>query len=247
MIAVFDDEGWNIENPPEYGDIVYADSGFYVVRVTAPARQTLVASGIQIEQTTNGDDQVITYAAGPMRDFYLVASDQFRLFSQTVGQTTINSYGILGDGTLRTLEHAADALRVYNERIGVYPFTELDLVSTPNLAYGIEYPGMIAAKSFEGSFTGRWARVNRERIPIGMPVARYEDFEYGAIVYGRGPLFFAELAEDQLGGDRFNAFLHDYYQTYQWGIATTEGLKRVAERVCACDLTPMFQEWVYPR
>jgi aminopeptidase N len=314
LIAVFDDEGWNVEDPPEYGDIIYADSSFYLVRVSAPAGQTLVASGVEIERSVSGEDQVVTFAAGPMRDFYLVASDQFQTFSQTAGQTTIHSYGILGDGAIRTMQHAADALRIYGERVGVYPFSEMDLVSTPNLALGIEYPGIMAittriygrsarlgntpapvllestvahevahqwfysvvgndqvdepwldealaqyltllyyrdlygdegAVGFEQSFDGRWQRVDGEEIPIGMPVKRYSGMEYGAIVYGRGPLFFEALAEEQLAGNRFTTFLHDYYAAYQWGIADGEGLKRVAEQVCACDLTPMFEEWVY--
>ena len=37
-----------------------------------------------------------------------------------------------------------DALRAFNERLGVYPFTELDIVSTATSALGIEYPGIIA-------------------------------------------------------------------------------------------------------
>lgn len=316
MIAVYDDEGWHVEQSPEYGDLVYADSSFYLVRVTAPAGQTLVASGVEIDCSTGDGTQVVTYAAGPMRDFYLVAvaSDQVHVFSQTVGQTTIHSYAILPDGATRALEHAANALRLYGERIGPYPFTELDLVSTPNLALGIEYPGVIAlttriygrsaringtpapvileatvahevahqwfysvvgndqvnepwldealaqymtllyyhdlygaaaAESFKQSFYARWERVDREAIPIGLAVASYSDREYGAIVYGRGPLFFDALAQGPLGGEKFNAFLQAYYRAYQWGNATSAGLKGVAERVCGCDLTPLFSEWVY--
>ena len=35
----------------------------------------------------------------------------------------------------------SDALKSYNQRIGAYPFSELDLVATPTTAGGIEYPG----------------------------------------------------------------------------------------------------------
>jgi hypothetical protein len=113
------------------------------------------------------------------------------------------------------------------------------------LLYYRDLYGEEAAEGFEGSFHGRWSRVDMEEIPIGMPVERYEDFEYGAIVYGRGPLFFVELEEDQLAGDKINTFLQRYYDTYQWGNADTAGLKQAAERACACDLTPMFEAWVY--
>ena len=44
---------------------------------------------------------------------------------------------------------------------------------------------------------------------------------YGAIVYGRGPLFFEALREE-MGQEAFDAFLRDYVQSHRWGIATTE-------------------------
>ncbi|HEY7543688.1 MAG TPA: hypothetical protein VID27_02340, partial [Blastocatellia bacterium] len=40
MIAVFDDEGWNIETPPEWGEVIYSETSFYQVRVIAPLGQT---------------------------------------------------------------------------------------------------------------------------------------------------------------------------------------------------------------
>ena len=38
MIAVYDDEGWNAEIPPNQGDPTYADASFFVVKVDAPER-----------------------------------------------------------------------------------------------------------------------------------------------------------------------------------------------------------------
>jgi hypothetical protein len=40
--------------------------------------------------------------------------------------------------------------------------------------------------------------------------------------------------------------MRDYTVTYSWGIATPDGLKSLAEKHCACDLTPLFEEWVNP-
>jgi len=46
VIPVYDDEGWNVEIPPRSGDLTYLDASFYLVRVTAPAGLTVVASGV---------------------------------------------------------------------------------------------------------------------------------------------------------------------------------------------------------
>lgn len=317
MIAVYDDEGWNVEYPPPNADVVYADSSFYLVRVSAPASQTVIGSGVEIDREEGGDEQVVTFAAGPVRDFYLVMSDRYTIASETVGQTVVNSYALpeMRDAAQLVLAHAADALQAYNDRFGVYPFTELDLVATPNDALGIEYPGVVVitfplydlsgetarfpvrpvlestvahevahqwfyslvgndqvdepwldealtqyatllyyedlygeagAQDFHRSFESRWERVERADIPIGLPAGAYNAQEYSAIVYGRGPLFFETLAET-MGQATFDRFLRDYVERNAWRVATVEGFKQLAEQHCGCDLTSLFEEWVYER
>ncbi|MEW5986473.1 MAG: M1 family metallopeptidase [Chloroflexota bacterium] len=309
MIPVYDDEGWNVEIAPEIGDVVYADSSFYLVRVTAPAGLTLVASGVETAREAQDGRTTVTYAAGPVRDFYLVGSPDYTVISEQVGATTINSYapGGAAEGAQRALTIAVDALTSYNERFGLYPFTELDVAATPTAAGGVEYPGIVViglrlyentgpASFFESATahevghqwfysvigndqlddpwldealtqyatavyygdvygpTGeagfwaamqdRWDRVEGAAIPIGLPVSGYTALEYGAIVYGRGPLFFHTLAET-MGQATFDAFLQDYYRTFKWGIVTPESLQELAEQHCVCDLTTLFEEWVY--
>jgi aminopeptidase N len=77
-----------------------------------------------------------------------------------------------------------------------------------------------------------------------MPVDAYEGAEYGAIVYGRGPIFVTALAEE-MGQKTFDAFLRDYYQTYKWDIGTADAFQGLAEEHCRCDLSSLFDEWVY--
>jgi hypothetical protein len=146
MICVYDDEGWNAEIPSPQGDITYADASFYIVRVTAPTGVTLVTSGSEISRDEAGQLQTLNVASGPARDFYLAASPNYEEQSQTMGEVTIHSYAPrdLHAGSQFVLQTAANALKDYSERYAPYPYTELDVVATPNSALGIEYPGMIA-------------------------------------------------------------------------------------------------------
>jgi aminopeptidase N len=80
-------------------------------------------------------------------------------------------------------------------------------------------------------------------LPIGRDVAGYGD-DYGPIVYGKGALFFDAL-RTELGDDTFFAFLHNYYDRYVYGVATTQGFQQVAEETCSCDLSALFNLWVY--
>ncbi len=81
-------------------------------------------------------------------------------------------------------------------------------------------------------------------IPIGLPSEDYDGTTYGAIVYGRGPLFLDALAE-RLGVEVFDDFLRDYYTQNKWGIGTGESFRQLAEENCQCDLQGLFEEWVY--
>lgn len=315
MITVYDDEGWNAEIPPQTGDVTYADASFYIVRVNAPTDVVLVTSGRQISHAAAGDAQTLVVASGPARDFYLVASPLYEEVSQTFGEVTIRSYAPerSGNGAQMALEVAANSIEDFSAIYAPYPYTELDIVSTPTLALGIEYPGMIAITSriytvnsnyrgapasvymestvahevghqwfynlvgddqlddpwldealaqfatlqyyaneygasgeegFRNSLESRWASVGYADIPIGMPVAAYSGQEYGAIVYGRGPLFFVAL-RDQMGQEDFDQFIKEYTESLSWDIATPEILKTMAEEHCTCDLTPLFEVWVY--
>jgi hypothetical protein len=146
MIPVYDDEGWNAEVAPPYGDATFTDTSLYLARITLPADMVLVTSGVTLERQENGDGTAsFLCASGPMRDFNLVASAAYDSANSTIGQVLVTSYYLPDQrgGGQRALDYAAESLRIYEERVGPYPFNELDVLATPTLAGGIEYPGLI--------------------------------------------------------------------------------------------------------
>lgn len=149
MIAVYDDEGWNAEIPPQTGDVTYADASFFLVKVTAPRDLTLVASGQTISSSETERVQMLSVANGPARDFYLAASPAYQKTSETFGMVTVNSYApeSFQKGAEMAVDVAARAIEDFSTRYAPYPYTELDIVATPTLALGIEYPGTIAITS----------------------------------------------------------------------------------------------------
>ena len=314
VIPVYNDEGWNVEAPPANADLAYYDASFYRVTISAPRELVVVTSGVMTERGEADDLQWMTCVAGPARHFYVAASSDYEVASVKVGKTTINSY--TGPEWARqsaeALEIAAEAAESFGQRLGVYPYRELDMVATPMQALGMEYPGIVAVRAelydpdaelsglpsrvllesavahevghqwfynavgndqidepwvdealtqyitglyfldrygnagwqgYRASWQDRWNRVDGADIPIGLPAGEYEGKEYGAIIYGRGPLFLDALATE-MGQEIFDAFLRDYYQANLWGIGTGAALKAVGERHCQCDLSPLFQEWV---
>ena len=308
MISVYDDEGWNAEIPPQSGDVTYADMSFFLVTVEAPKNLTLVGSGREINRQETGNRQTVRYEAGPVRDFYLAASPEYEVVSKEVNGVTLRFYAPdnFQRGAESALEAAAKSLEVFGKRYTSYPYSELDFVTTPTYALGIEYPGMIAitewivepdnsyleatvaheiahqwfynlvgndqlddpwldeslsqfatleyfsdkygqtgAQGFRLDLEGRWNSIGQEEIPVGLPVRDYTDSEYSGIVYGRGGLFF-EALRDEMGSEKFDAFMKEYVKTNAWDIATPQKFQSQAELVCGCDLTDLFKDWIFP-
>jgi len=90
-----------------------------------------------------------------------------------------------------------------------------------------------------------WNMAVDPHAPIGLPVSAYPDSDYSAIIYGRGALFILAL-RDYMGVELFDDFILTYIQQSAWDIASTELFNSLAEEQCHCDLTPLFDEWVYP-
>jgi hypothetical protein len=149
QVAVFDGEGWDTALPSENADVTYSDSSFYLVRLAAPATQVMMTSGIVTDSQTEGGQQVLTIASGPTRDFYIAGSDRYIVSSATVGQTTVKSYGFaeFSERVEQALDYAIAAMESFNSRFGTYPFTEFEIGPTPNLALGVEYPGVVVLNS----------------------------------------------------------------------------------------------------
>lgn len=144
LIPVYDNEKWNIEIAPEHSDDTYTDIAAYQVQVTAPTTMTLVASGACSQQA---EDTVTTWfcEAAPMRDFVLILGENFALANRVSMNVVVNSYFYRGHrrGGDKALTVATDALTIFNELFGPYPYAELDIVETPNNLGGMEYPSLV--------------------------------------------------------------------------------------------------------
>mgnify|MGYP003799431181 CR=1 FL=1 len=313
IIPVFNEEGWNVESPPRNADMIFADAAIFEVQVSAPSGLVLAASGVQVDSEVKSGRQEVTFVAGPQRDFYIAACPRFVSESLNVGGTLVTSYfpeEYREMGTL-VLTTAVQALIIFSEEYGVYPYAELDLVSTPMQAGGMEYSGAAAmalylyepgvsfgalsgrdflesatahevahqwffnqvmndqmdepwldeafaqyltsvyyrgvygesaADSYKDAWKSRWARINSAEIPIGLPAGAYDAEQYSSIIYGRAPIFIAEI-EKLMGSDTFNEFLSEYVDTFRWQEVNTRDFLKLAEQTCDCGLDAMVEEY----
>jgi hypothetical protein len=316
MIPAYDQNGWYVHYPYKNGDLTYTDASFYLVEISAPDDFILASSGSVVEKSVYDGQQCLLIASGPARDFYLAGSPEFEVLTNQVNGIIINSYALAGSSTMQelALNFSGQALHIFNDLFGGYPYQEFDVISSPMQALGIEYPGIsgiflglyeengsthgvenrimletviahevghqwfynlvgnnqqsepwvdealtqyityqyIVQQYGKGAGSGlvqnwkdRWEEVESEKVPIGLVAGDYGDNAYSPIVYGRGPLFYLQL-EEQLGEEALLRALKNYAHEYSWKVANTEDLRASLEATCSCNLTEIFEEWIYP-
>ncbi len=132
---------WN-ESPYAFGgECTYNRITDYDVTLRAPKDYTVIACGR--EETKDG---VTRIKAHDMRDMGIVASNGMEKKIKTVDGIQVNHYLIKGAATDVMnncyMQSAEDAVHLFNETYGGYPYDHLDVVQG-YLYGGMEYPGMV--------------------------------------------------------------------------------------------------------
>lgn len=151
ILAVYDEQGWNLDPVSSAGDSVYSDIAFYSVDLTVPSALVVAATGVAGERLDGPGTARYRFDSGPARDFYLVMSPDFLVTSQVVDGTRVNSYYLPSheEAADLVLSVASASLRIFNQQFGAYPYTELDVIDAPmRNAAGVEFPGIILVGSY---------------------------------------------------------------------------------------------------
>lgn len=172
-----------------------------------------------------------------------IFANTVRIYDLEENSSGVSSAALLESVTAHEAAHQWFYNLVGNDQLNE-PWLDEALSQYATWMYYVDRYGQEAAQGYYDSLRGRWARVDFAEIPIGLPAEDYSGQEYGAIVYGRGPIFLDELA-DVMGEATFDAFLGNYAETYRWRIASSEDFQTLAETECACDLSTLFEEAVY--
>jgi hypothetical protein len=141
LIPVYDDEGWNVDVAPVHGDDLYADVASYEVTINVPLPFVVISSG----SCRSPQRGAWRCEAAPVREFAIILGRDYQLANRSVDDVVVNSYYYEGDetGGYVALDVAANALAVFSDLFGPYPYAELDVVQTPNRLGGMEYPGLV--------------------------------------------------------------------------------------------------------
>jgi len=143
MLAPWQGE-WLVEPIFPWGDGVVAEVADYTAAVTVPPGWELVAGG---EESHIGAGEYLV-AGENLRELGMVALDGYMESTETVVGVRVRSFCLpeLAEAGEAALKITCEALALYAELFGPYPWEELDLVQVPlHRAAGVEFPGLILA------------------------------------------------------------------------------------------------------
>ena len=140
-------DGWNIGPLSENGDPIFSNTALFDVTLTAPQDLVLVTTGVATRERATGDLIERRYFTGPVRDFTMVADDDFASVSQMVDGVLVTSYYNPADTDAgqRVLDYGVQSLVMFNDLFGPYPYAEMDLVEVDlrGGVAGIEFPQLM--------------------------------------------------------------------------------------------------------
>ena len=143
ILSVYDHQGWNLNRHYPIGDPFYSEVSDYIVTLQAPSGFIIASTGDLVSETDTEDGIVREIHARAVRDFAFVASEHFKVASAQVGHTTVHSYYFSEPYGLLALDYAVQALAIYNDLFGLYPYNQFSVVETDFFIGGMEYPNLI--------------------------------------------------------------------------------------------------------
>src|SRR5713226_1127044 len=151
VLAARNGDDWLRKVELSIGDTAMTEVADYDVTVEAP-RNVAVYAPVAAQAATQKEDLTSTrFAADNSRDFAIVAGRDLHSEQRTVGDVTIRSIFMSEHEVVarRVLKIAADAVRVYVERLGPLPMKTVSLVDAPLVATlgSAEFAGLSAIAS----------------------------------------------------------------------------------------------------
>jgi transcriptional regulator with XRE-family HTH domain len=133
-----EDKGWYALTYFPVGDPYVTEVADYQVTITTTEGVVIAGTG---RETREGNHW--TYQAEQARSFAFAASDKFQVSSAQVGDVTVHSYYLPNnqDAGEVALETATQALELFSEIYGPYPYSDYRIAET-EFAGGMEFSGL---------------------------------------------------------------------------------------------------------
>ncbi|HEX7063916.1 MAG TPA: M1 family metallopeptidase [Bacillales bacterium] len=153
ILAVYDNEGWNLDPYFKHGESFYSLTGDFDLTLTADSEEVIAATGQEIEKSQGNNGKTIHhYKAHNVRDFAVEIDSQYHVKTAQVGEVEVHLYYTDEQSRYADAiwETGKESLRLFNEKFGPYPWPELDIVGMEADWFGgMEYPQLVMVSLYE--------------------------------------------------------------------------------------------------
>jgi len=149
MVATYREHHWNKEEYRFRGETYHTGFSDFKVSYDIPEEYTLVSTG---EPDGNPDKSIGTFKVENVKEVFIAILKNPIVIQKQKDNINIRIFGFEDKEDLykEISEVATDTLTYFQEKIGPYPFTQLDIVLD---GQGMEYPGIVTANSIYNSGT----------------------------------------------------------------------------------------------
>lgn len=146
MLATFRNHKWNKEAYRFKGETYHTGFNDFKVAYDIPEEYTFVSTS---EGESYPSERMDTFKVKDVKEIFIAILKETFVVEKKVGNINIRVFGFEEKDELykEISEIASDSLQYFQEIIGPYPFTQLDIVLD---GPGMEYPGIVTAGSIYG-------------------------------------------------------------------------------------------------
>jgi len=163
MPCVYDDlDKWNTDPYLHVGDPFYSDMAYYNLTIDVPEEMVVAATGELLEVNYYSNRKVLQFDPHcPVREVTFSASRYFNVESNIINCVNISTYFLPKSYPLWhtwALSIANEALTLYNNTLGIYPYNTFNVVEEHTHFGGMEYPLQVYITSAADQYdTPEWA------------------------------------------------------------------------------------------
>lgn len=146
ILAVYDNEGWNLDPYFNYGESFYSLTGNFDVKVTTDDKEVVAATGQQEGKVKKANGKAhYHFTARNVRDFAMEMNPNYHKETSMIDGIRVNVFYTDEQKTYAGdfMSVASEALNAYDEKYGRYAWNELDIVSMKGWFGGMEYPQLV--------------------------------------------------------------------------------------------------------
>ncbi len=143
IICVFENGIFNTNGYNSNGDPFYSEMANYCVNITLNKQYIVAGTGEKTRENVENGIKNICFNAKMVRDFALVASDDFQVLNQQHNNTNIEYYYFNDTHPDLSLQAGVDAIKTFSKLFGDYPYKTFSIVECDFVYGGMEYPNLV--------------------------------------------------------------------------------------------------------